>query len=222
MGINHRDAVKLLIVEENNLVQHGMVTFLKRNPEIQVVGQAYTGQTAIEMITFNQPDVAILDFGLPDMDGITLVQQIKATHPDIKILVMTFQQDEEQIISALLAGVDAYCLKDAISEKLYEVVDIICNGGAWLDPVIARKVMSVFQNRGAIAKKALPFKNVGLTERERQILSLIVRGKNNANIAKELSVSYHTIKSDVTHIFTKLAVPDRVQAAVKALKENLV
>jgi two-component system, NarL family, response regulator LiaR len=216
------NSIKLLIVEENVLIQRGMMAFFKKNPHVHLVGQVGNGQGALEMMSFCQPDVITLDFTLPDMDGLTLAQQIKADYPQVKILMMTFEQEEAQIISALLAGVDGYCLKDGISERLNEVINIVYSGEAWLDPVIARKVMSVLQSRISLPQQERPFKNIGLTERERKILSLIVGGKNNANIAKELSVSYHTIKSDVTHILSKLAVPDRVQAAVKALKENLV
>jgi DNA-binding NarL/FixJ family response regulator len=216
--------IRLVLVEDYKLVRIGLRSVLNEDPRIEVVGEAETGEQGIEMIKSLKPDLVVLDLGLPGMDGIEVTKAIKNFDENIKVIILTSHEVEDEVLAALSAGANAYCLKEITSNRLIEVVKSVFEGAAWLDPAIAGMALEMFSSsnirpkgNGQAARADLQ-----LTERENQVLTLLVEGKSNSEIADCLSVSVHTAKAHVCSILQKLSVHDRVQAAVKAVKENLV
>lgn len=216
--------IRLVLVEDYKLVRIGLRSVLNEDARIEVIGEAETGEQGIEMIRNLKPDLVILDLGLPGIDGIEVTKMIKTFDDSIKIVILTSHEVEEEVLAALSAGANAYCLKEITSSRLIEVVKSVYEGAAWLDPAIAGMALEMFSSTGMKSKasSAGARSDLQLTERENQVLTLLVEGKSNSEIADCLSVSVHTAKAHVCSILQKLSVHDRVQAAVKAVKENLV
>lgn len=216
--------IRLVLVEDYKLVRIGLRSVLNEDPRIDVVGEAETGEQGIELIKSLKPDLVILDLGLPGIDGIEVTKIIKNFDENIKIVILTSHEVEDEVLAALSAGANAYCLKEITSNRLIEVVKSVFEGAAWLDPAIAGMALEMFSSTGMKSRPggqgSRP--DLQLTDRENQVLTLLVEGKSNSEIADALSVSVHTAKAHVCSILQKLSVHDRVQAAVKAVKENLV
>jgi DNA-binding NarL/FixJ family response regulator len=217
---------KVLIVEDHELARYGLAIALEEKGLFEIVGEAENGAQALEMVQQHQPDIILMDIGMPVMDGITATKQIKSHYPDIKILMLTSRKEEDEVYASLSAGADAYCMKDIKIERLCQVLEMVQEGALWIDPAIARLVMQAMPGNTPpedIAPKASRKQyNTELTERENEVLQLIVDGKSNKEIAQALEVTTHTAKAHVCNIIQKLAVDDRTQVAVKALKEGLV
>jgi DNA-binding NarL/FixJ family response regulator len=192
---------------------------LDGDPDLEVVGEAETGEQAIELVRELNPDMVVLDLGLPDLDGLEVTQVIRQFNQMTKILILTSHEAEEEVISALSAGANAYVLKDIVSSRLIEVVKSVHEGAVWLDPRVASRALQVFAEN---AQKRALRSQMSLTDREREVLRLIVEGMSNAEIAKALEISLHTSKAHVCSILQKLSVSDRMQAAVKAVQQSLV
>lgn len=216
--------IRLVLVEDYKLVRIGLRSVLNEDPRIEVIGEAETGEQGIDMIRNLKPDLVILDLGLPGIDGIEVTKMIKDFDDSIKIVILTSHEVEDEVLAALSAGANAYCLKEITSSRLIEVVKSVYEGAAWLDPAIAGMALEMFSSNGMKSKASTAGarNDLQLTERENQVLTLLVEGKSNSEIADSLSVSVHTAKAHVCSILQKLSVHDRVQAAVKAVKENLV
>ena len=170
-------------------------------------------------------DIVLMDIELQKMNGIEATLKVKEINPNVKVIALTSHDREEEVIAALSAGAMAYCLKDIDPVKLADVIRDVSEGVCWLDPMIARKVLDSFPKQealGILRDKSSEEGRVPLTEREFEVLKHLVDGKSNTEIAKELIVSVHTAKAHVCSILQKMCVNDRVQAAVKAVKEGLV
>jgi DNA-binding NarL/FixJ family response regulator len=162
-----------------------------------------------------------MDLGLPEVDGITAIKSIKELHSDIKFVVLTSHSDKNDVLNSLKAGANAYCSKEINLQRLIEVVHSVLDGASWFDPSISDIVLGAVTTSGN-SEEISPEKDYNLTTRERQILKLITEGYCNVEIAKQLYVSVNTTKVHVASILQKLEVDDRLQAAVKALKEHIV
>lgn len=208
--------VKILIVEDDPMMQLGLEQTLGDQPQFQIIGQASDGYTAVEMAQKLQPDVIVMDIGLPRQDGIAATQQIKAVLPDVRIVMLTSHTTETEVIAALSSGADAYCIKGTNVDRLLAAITAAQEGATYLDPQIARRVIDHL-------KLPLSTAPVGqLSQRELDVLKLIVEGYSNQEIAAALYLSPNTIKTHIRGIMNKLAVDDRVQAAVVALRTGLV
>jgi DNA-binding NarL/FixJ family response regulator len=217
--------LRVVIVEDYKLVRVGLLSVLNNDPDIDVVGEAENGEEGVELIKRLRPNLVLMDLGLPGMDGVEATKQVKAFDAEIKVVVLTSHENEEEVLAALGSGANAYCLKDIPSSRLVEVIKSVHEGAAWLDPTIAAVALNVFSHSGPTFKpqNSTPGKEGSLlSEREREVLRLLVSGKSNAEIAEQLYISVHTVKVQVSNILQKLAVNDRVQAAVKAIKEGIV
>ncbi len=242
-GKNAQTPPRVLIAEDHELVRYGLALTLEEQksngaPRVEIVGEAENGQEAVALAESEKPDIILMDIGMPVMDGITATARIKEAHPEIKVAMLTSHKDEEEIFASLAAGADAYCMKDIKVDRLCQVIEMVLDGALWIDPAIAQVVMKALpsQNRdpkeaaepadGPGAEKAAPAQrkryNTDLTEREMEVLELIVEGKSNKEIAAILHVTTHTAKVHVGNIIQKLAVDDRTQAAVKALQQGYV
>lgn len=217
--------IKMVIVEDYKLVRVGLRSVLNDDKDINVVGEAEDGERGLELIRQLRPDVVLMDLGLPGINGIDATQRVKEFDDDIKVVILTSHESEEEVLASLGAGANAYCLKDIPSARLIEVVKAVADGAAWLDPGVARVALNLFTRSGALPTSSIrdgeSIVDV-LSDRELEVLKLLVDGKSNSEIAQELSVSFHTAKAHVCHILNKLSVNDRVQAAVKAVKQGLV
>ena len=208
--------MRILIVEDDPLMQLGLEQALADYSEFEIVGQAEDGYLGVQAALKLKPDLVVMDIGLPRLDGIAATKQIKEAMPEVRVVILTSHTLETEVVAALSSGADAYCIKGASLERLLAAIDAAKDGATYLDPQIARLVLDHL-------KPPVPKQNIGnLSAREMEVLTLIVEGKSNSEIAAELYLSTNTIKTHVRGIMNKLAVDDRVQAAVVALRSGLV
>ncbi|MGF1499540.1 MAG: response regulator [Elainellaceae cyanobacterium] len=210
--------IRILIVEDDPMMQLGLEQSLSTHADIDIVGQVEDGYSAVEETLALKPDVVVMDIGLPRMDGIAATQAIKEQLPDIHIVMLTSHTAENEVIAALSSGADAYCVKGTSVDSLLAAIHAAQEGASYLDAQVARKVM---EHLKAPAKDEAMM--VGqLSQREMEVLTLMVEGRSNPEIAAALYLSPNTVKTHVRGIMNKLAVDDRVQAAVVALRAGLV
>lgn len=210
--------IRVLIVEDDPMMQLGLEQSLASAPGITVVGQAEDGYTAVEEALALKPDVIVMDIGLPRQDGIAATQQIKEAMPEVHVVMLTSHTTENEVIGALSSGADAYCVKGTSVDRLLTAIQAAQEGASYLDPQVARQVMEHLKPATA-AEASI----VGqLSQRELEVLKLMVEGRSNPEIAAVLYLSPNTVKTHVRGIMNKLAVDDRVQAAVVALRAGLV
>lgn len=217
--------IKIAIVEDFKLTRVGLRCALNENEDLNVVVECEDAIEGIKQIERVKPDVVLMDLGLPGMNGIEAMVKIKEFAPQIKIIALTSHDRAEEVVAALSSGASAYCLKDIDPEKLANVVRDVAIGVCWIDPEVAQLALNSFpkvENIGFLPSKSPAEGRVPLTEREFEVLKHLVTGKSNTEIAKELIVSVHTAKAHVCSILQKMCVNDRVQAAVKAVKEGMV
>ena len=220
-----QDTISVIIIEDFKLTRVGLRCALNSNEDLNVVAESDNAIDGLALIQKHNPDVVLMDLGLAGMNGIEATMKVREMNPDIKVIALTSHDRVEEVISALSAGAIAYCLKDIDPLKLADVIRDVKKGVCWLDPVIARKVLDSFPKQetlGILHDKNSEDGMIPLTERESEVLKHLVEGKSNTEIAKELIVSVHTAKAHVCSILQKMCVNDRVQAAVKAVKEGLV
>lgn len=219
------DVVKVVIVEDYKLTRVGLKSTLNEYPHINVVGEAEDAVEGIKVIQQLKPDVVLMDLGLPGMNGLEATIKIKEVSPSTKIIILTSHERNEEVIAALGSGANAYCLKDITPETLSSVIKNVAEGACWVDPAVSNAALNFFprpENVSFISTNEVQDARAQLTERELEVLKHLVKGKSNTEIAKELIVSVHTAKAHVCSILQKLCVDDRVQAAVKAIKENII
>ncbi len=217
--------IKVIIVEDFKLTRVGLRCALNANPDLEVISEAEDAIDGIKKIEKLKPDVVLMDIGLPEMNGIEAIIKIREFSKDIKIIALTSHDREEEVRAALSSGANAYCLKDIDPEKLANVIKDVYEGACWIDPIVADLALRCIpkvEDAAIIGENAIVHTKVPLTEREYEVLKHLVAGKSNTEIAKELIVSVHTAKAHVCSILQKMCVNDRVQAAVKAVKEGMV
>ena len=211
----------ILIVEDHELTRFGLKTAFESSGFFGDIFEADSAEQAMEIISKNQVMLIIMDLGLPGMDGIEATKKIKELYNDIRVVVLTSHNDEQEVLNSLKAGANAYCSKEINPKRLIQVVQSVLDGAAWFDPSISHIVLNA-ASKTQETQNTEPQKDYGLTSRESQILKLITEGYSNIEIAEELFVSINTTKAHVANILQKLEVDDRLQAALKALKERLV
>lgn len=220
-----KDAVSVVIIEDYKLTRVGLKSTLNEYEHINVIGEAEDAIEGIKLIEKTQPNVVLMDLGLPGMNGLEATIKIKEKSNDTKIIILTSHERGEEVIAALGAGANAYCLKDITPETLSEVIKNVAEGACWVDPAVSAIALNFFpkpENVTLMQTTEVQDARAQLTERELEVLRHLVKGKSNTEIAKELIVSVHTAKAHVCSILQKLCVDDRVQAAVKAIKENII
>lgn len=217
--------ISIVIVEDFKLTRVGLRCALNANPDMEVVAESEDAIDGLKQIEKFNPDVVLMDLGLPTMNGIEAMVKIREMSSDIKIVALTSHDREEEVVAALSSGANAYCLKDIDPAKLADVIRDVYQGVCWIDSVVAKLALKAFpkvDNVGLLGHKLSDQARIPLTEREFEVLKHLVAGKSNTEIAKELIVSVHTAKALVCSILQKMCVNDRVQAAVKAVKEGMV
>ncbi|MBX9952302.1 MAG: response regulator transcription factor [Candidatus Obscuribacterales bacterium] len=241
--------IRILLVEDHALTRVGIKTVLKREPDLDVVGEASNGEEAIAQAEALKPDVILMDVGMPVLDGIQASKKIIDSGSPAKIIMLTQHDNEQDILASLAAGASGYCLKDVESARLYMAIRTVHAGDAWLDSSIAGKVLKLYSKNvtpsavaeqpGAPAAQEKAAQESGhtpapkafepdrpyaepLSPRELEVLGLIVEGLSNQQISDRLIISLPTTKTHVRNILNKLAVDDRTQAAVHAMRRGIV
>jgi DNA-binding NarL/FixJ family response regulator len=233
--------IRVALVEDHDVVRIGLRTVLQNQPGIEVVGEATNGQQGLVLLQTTLLDVALVDIGLPGIDGIELTQQFRRfqqEQPDLttKILILTMQGSEETVLASFAAGADSYCMKDIGVEQLVAAIQMTHSGNAWIDPAIASIVLR--QMRQSFApptniQHTIEIRSVEpeyeqviasdpLTVREREVLELMVAGSTNIVIAERLFITVGTVKTHVRNILAKLCASDRTEAAVRALRSGII
>ena len=215
--------IKILLVEDQKLMRIGIKSLFNDYPEMEVIGEAVTGKEAVEKAKLIKPDIILMD--LTDISGIEATKQILENNSNIKVIILTSHINEQELNSSLSAGASAYVIKDISTDFLMNVIKMVKAGAMWIDPHVVPFIRE--KNNGMIPSRQISrsvFKqnHSNLTQREYEVLKLVVDGQSNSQIAKTLTISEHTAKAHVCNIIQKLVVDDRTQAAVKALKEGLV
>ena len=216
--------IKVLLVEDHMMIRMGTALVIEKTEGITLVGEAEDGQQGVEMAKELLPDVILMDIGLPVIDGIEATRRIKELNLDSKILIFTSRDNDDDVFAALAAGADGYIMKGATAQQLTAALTAVNEGTAWLDPAIARLVLSNVQKQKSedTTTDSINYKagknTFGLTEREMEVLALIVDGLSNPEIAEKLFITRATAKAHVHSILQKLYVDDRTQAAVTAMR----
>ena len=217
--------IKILLVEDQKLMRIGIKSLFCDFPELEIIAEATNGKEAIEKSKLLKPDIVLMDIGLPDISGIEATKQILEHNNNIHVIILTSHVSEEELTASLQAGASAYVIKDINTEFLMNVIKMVKEGAMWIDPhltpFIRDKNCGVLPSR-QLSRSVFKERHSNLTQREYEVLKLVVDGQSNSQIAKTLTISEHTAKAHVCNIIQKLVVDDRTQAAVKALKEGLV
>lgn len=212
--------IRVIIADDHPVVREGTCQLLRQEPDLEVVGEAANGEEAIRLATTLKPDIAIIDIAMPGVDGIEATKRIKALSPPVPVLILTAYDDDQLVFALLEAGAAGYLLKSAEGWEIINAVRAIHAGESVLDPAVARKVLNRFVRPPAKGAKKEPAE--ALSERELEVLGLASRGLSDQEIACKLSLSVHTVKAHMGHIFNKLNVSSRTEAVVRALKQGWI
>ena len=213
---------RVLLVDDQALVRAGFGMILGAQDDLDVVGEAGDGREAVRLAHELRPDVVLMDIRMPVLDGLAATRQIVAELPDTKVLVLTTFDLDEHVYDAITAGASGFLLKDVGRDELVHAVRVVARGDALLAPTVTRRLLGDFvRSRPAPAGPPPPALE-GLTARERDTLALLARGMSNAEIARELVVSEHTVKTHVGNVLMKLGLRDRVHAVILAYERGVV
>ena len=210
--------IRMLIADDHPLVRSGLRALLAAAEDMEVVGEAATGEEAVMLAASLQPDVIVMDLRMPGINGIEATRRIVQANPHIRILVVTLFEDDDSVFAALRAGARGYLLKDANEVEVVRAIRAVSSGDAIFSATIAQRLIDFFASPRP-AQAALPFPD--LTDREREILILIAQGRKNAEIAQSLVISMKTVRNYISSIFSKLQVADRAQAIIRAREAGL-
>lgn len=210
------EKINLLIVEDHALTLFGLKTVLSIKSYINEIFEATNGAKAIACFEKNKIDIAIVDIGLPDINGIELTKKIKSISANTKIIILTSHNSQEEVLSCFKNGANAYCSKEIDTMMLGEVIEHVKQGALWVDPAVAEIISDNICEKNTLQEHHIEHYN--FTTREKEIIKLLINGYDNAQMSEKLSVSLHTVKAHICNILQKLNVKDRTQAAIKILK----
>jgi NarL family two-component system response regulator LiaR len=214
MSMSSTPPIRVLLVDDHVMLRRGLATFIKVYDDLELAGEAGSGEEAIPLCAQLLPDVVLMDMVMPDMDGVTATRAIRQQFPEVQVVALTSFKDKGLVQDALQAGAIGYLLKDVSADELAQAIRAAHAGRATLSPGAAQALVQ------AAAQPPTPGRD--LTKRERDVLALLVEGLNNTQIAERLVVSPSTVKSHVSHILAKLGVASRTEAAALAVRHGLV
>lgn len=206
-----------MITDDHSLIREGIRQLLEFDGSIEVIGEASNGVECLEKLEVLSPDVLLLDINMPEMNGIDVLKQLKETESDVKVLILTVHNELDYLLKAIDIGVDGYILKDSESSELKKAIDIICKGENYIQPSLIPALNNQLANRD-IDRDKIDL----LTSREYEVLIQVANGMSNKEIATNLNISERTVKNHISNIFKKIDVSDRTQAAVFAIKNNII
>jgi DNA-binding NarL/FixJ family response regulator len=207
--------ITVVLVEDHALTRTGLRTALEATGDVRVLAEASDGIGAEAVIVRERPAVAIIDIGLPGRDGVALTRAVKTAAPQTRVVILTMHELDDEVLAALSAGADAYCVKSSDASTVIDAVRIVAGGGAYFDPRIAHVVL-----RRLGAPSPAPSADSPLTPRELDVLRLIADGVGNVEIAERLNIGLGTVKGHIRDILEKLSAADRTQAAVNAMRRG--
>jgi NarL family two-component system response regulator LiaR len=213
------EKIKVLIVDDHQVVRQGLRTFLQLMDDILVLGEAADGQDAVELTARLKPDIVLMDLVMPRLDGIAATTKIKSLGMGTKVIALTNFSEDDKVFPAIQAGASSYLLKDVSPDELVDAIRAAHHGEARLHPEVMRKLMDQVT---AQSRSNKPENVPQLTDREQEVIRLVVEGKSNREIADELVISEKTAKAHISNILGKLGLDDRTQMAVYAIKHGLV
>ncbi len=213
-SLNSSQIIRVMLVDDHNVVRSGLATFLRAYDDLELVGEAKNGLEAVKLCGENRPDVILMDLMMPEMDGITATRAILADYPEIKIIAMTSFEDEQLVHDVLAAGAISYLIKNVTSDELAKAIREAASGRSTLSPEAARVLVQATRP----AKQPL----YDLTEREQEVLQLVIKGHSNQQIADALVISITTVKAHISSILSKLQLSSRTEAIAYAIKHKLV
>jgi DNA-binding NarL/FixJ family response regulator len=214
VGASLPQPIRLVLVEDQAAILSQQVRLLEGFPELAIVGTARDGAHALEVVAQQQPDVVLLDLGLPDLSGIEVTRRIRSSHPLTEVLIYTIFDDEDGVLAAIRAGASGYLLKGTPASRILEAVRDVHQGGSVIQPQLARSLLRRF---GSPAPSG-----PGLTPREAEILTLIAKGLTNRHAAETLGLSRATVRTHLEHIYAKLEVSNRTEAVSEAIRRGLI
>ena len=223
--------IRILLVEDHELIRMGLSIMINKADDMKLIGQAENGLQGVDFAKQLSPDIILMDIGLPNIDGIEATKRIKDFNPQIKVLIFTSRDSNDDVFSAFKSGADGSIMKGASTETIHTAIRSVNEGVAWIDPQIARLVLSSIQapssnDNNSVTTNGINYKagkdQYGLTEREMEVLALIVNGLTNPQIAEELTITRATAKAHVHSVLQKLSTATRTQATKKAMSEGLV
>ncbi|MFD4924211.1 response regulator [Streptomyces goshikiensis] len=216
------DPVRVLLVDDQPLVRSGLRMLMAHDPDLEVVGEASTGAEAVRLAGEIDPDVVVMDIRMPGMDGIEATRLITAGPAASRVLVLTTFDEDDHVYGALRAGASGFVVKDMELDDILAAVRVVAAGDALIAPGVTRRLIAEFASRPASAPARSPRPVEGITEREREVLTLVGRGRSNTEIAEDLFITVATAKSHVSRLLTKLDARDRVQLVITAYETGLV
>lgn len=215
--------IRVLVVEDQPKILKNQLKLLDAAPEIEIVGTAMSGEAALDELPRCNPDVLLLDLGLPRMSGIDVTREVKARWPKVEILIFTIFDEENKVLEAIKAGASGYLLKGATADKIVEAIRDVCAGGTVIQPNLARNLLKHFRASPEEAPPQQPEPAPRpLSEREKEILQLIAKGISNNEAAQILNLSKATIRTHLEHIYQKLEVTNRVEAVTEGIRKGLI
>jgi len=216
------EPIRVLVVDDQALFREGVVTLLSVHPDVEVVGEAADGGEAVALAARLRPAVVLMDLRMPSLGGVEATRQIAERHPEIRVIVLTTFDDDDEVFDALRAGAAGYLLKDVSSQTLAEAIRVAAQGESFLQPSIASKVLAELNRRPPRPTSAARAMLEPLTEREVEVLRHLARGASNREIAERVYLAEGTVKNYVSSILGKLGTPDRTAAALKARDLGIV
>jgi DNA-binding NarL/FixJ family response regulator len=209
--------IRVMIVDDHKLVREGLNAVFDNGSDISVVGEAGSGEEALEMVSKVKPDVVLMDISMPGMNGIQATKLIRKQNPEVKIVILTMLDQEGSVYEAVKAGATGYMIKSTSTDELVRAIKTVYEGKALLHPDATAQLIKEFVNLSENSAK-----DYGLSEREMEVLQLLSEGKTNKELAKALWISEQTVKTHLAHIFGKLGTSDRTQTVARALRNGLV
>lgn len=244
-----QNSISVLLVEDHEFTRIGLKMSLEQLEGVKIIGEAADGEEGVKKASELKPEVILMDVEMPQMDGIQATKLIKDSMPETKVVMLTSHKNDQAIFAALSAGANGYCLKNISAEQLLAVIRMVADGAVWLDPGIANRVLSAYSlttsqpeaapaarvesapaataaasasASASASAKPKSSSNITLSPRETEVLRLVADGLSNQKIAQRLGLGLETVKTHMRHIMEKLAVSDRTEAAVKAMKQGIM
>ena len=212
------DSIEVIIIEDNELLRDSLKEAINKSSSIRCENTFSSGEAALDIIEKKElvPDIILLDIGLPGMNGIEMIPELRKLTPSSKIIIITVHDDDENVFNAICAGASGYLLKDLSADRIVNSINEVMNGGAPMNSHIAKKVLNMFRDQN------IKSDGYDLSEREKEILSLLIDGLNKKQIAEKIFLSHHTLDSHIRNIYAKLEVHSRSSAISKAIREKLL
>ncbi|WP_329191927.1 MULTISPECIES: response regulator transcription factor [unclassified Streptomyces] len=214
--------VRVLLADDQPLVRSGLRVIMADQPDLEVVGEAATGAEAVQLVGDVHPDVVVMDIRMPGMDGIEATRLITAGPAAARVLILTTFDEDDHVYGALRAGASGFMVKDMALDDILTAIRVVAAGDALIAPGVTRRLIAEFAGRPEAPPARSPRQLEGITEREREVLTLVGRGRSNTEIAEDLFITVATAKSHVSRLLTKLGARDRVQLVITAYERGLV